>query len=368
NSFMLQQWKFIADIIYYYGEDNNITALFRNKLPDIPDGFNYDFVNADALVNLLSVTEGKIITPGGMSYRLLALDPNSQNLSLPVLLKIRSLVENGAIIAGPKPIQSPSLSDDQTVFQSVVNELWPPEKGEKSFGKGKVFTGQTIAGVMTVLQIAPDFDYTKPDAGTNLLFVHRKLAKADIYWVNNRNNREEKLEATFRIEGKIPEIWQPVTGKTGEASYVIEKGVTRVALNLEPNDAVNADTGVKYFSGTATYTKTINVPGNWLKKGEHLWLDLGIVRNLADVAVNGKSLGIIWKKPFRIEVTDVLKPGENQLEIKVTNLWVNRLIGDQQPDVAKKYTYTTQSFYRADSPLLPSGLLGPVQIVSLSEN
>ena len=82
--------------------------------------------------------------------------------------------------------------------------------------------------------------------------------------------------------------------------------------------------------------------------------------------VNGKSLGIVWKKPFRVDVTDVLKPGENKLEIKVTNLWVNRLIGDQQPDTAKKYTYTTQAFYRADSPLMPSGLIGPVQVISLS--
>jgi hypothetical protein len=321
---------------------------------------------------------------------------------------------------GPKPIQSPSLSDDQAEFQSVVNQLWPPEKGEKSFGKGKVYTGQTVAEVLSALQVAPDFEYTKPDVRTNLLFVHRKLAKADIYWVNNRNNREENLEATFRIEGKIPEIWQPVTGETGPASYVIEKGVTRVTLNLEPNDAVfvvfrktvkatslvvpkkaektletvsgqweisfqpdrgapskitmdnlaswseNPDAGVKYFSGTGTYTKTILVPDDWFKKGERLWLDLGVVRNLADVLVNGKPLGIIWKRPFRVDVTDVLKPGENKLEIKVTNLWVNRLIGDQQPDIPKKYTFTTQAFYKADSPLLPSGLIGPVQIVSLS--
>jgi hypothetical protein len=90
------------------------------------------------------------------------------------------------------------------------------------------------------------------------------------------------------------------------------------------------------------------------------------VKDLAEVLVNGKSLGIIWKTPFRVNVSEVLKPGENSLEVKVTNLWVNRLIGDQQPDATKKYTYTTQAFYQADSPLLPSGLLGPVKIVSLS--
>ena len=421
NSFMLQQGKFVADIVYYYGEDNNITALFGNKLPDIPDGFNYDFVNADALINLLSVEEGRIIAPAGMSYRLLALDPNSQNMSLPVLQKISNLIENGAIVVGPKPIQSPSLSDDQAEFQSIANKLWSLEKGEISIGKGKLHTGQTVAEVLASMQLSPDFDYTRPNDNTKLLIVHRKLAKGDIYWINNRNNRPEKLEATFRIEGKIPEIWQPVTGEIGPASYNIEKGVTRVTMYLEPNDAVfvvfrktakasslvlpetiekpieivsgswelsfqpdrgapskisldtlaswsdNPDSGIKYFSGTGTYTKTIQARAEWFKKGERLWLDLGVVRNVGEIFINGKSLGILWKKPFRVDVTDVMKPGDNSLEIKVTNLWVNRLIGDQQPDALKKYTYTTQAFYRADSPLMQSGLIGPVKFVSLTE-
>lgn len=129
----------------------------------------------------------------------------------------------------------------------------------------------------------------------------------------------------------------------------------------------NADTGIKYFSGTGNYTKTIQAPADWFDPGAQLVLDLGDVKNLAEVIVNGKSLGIVWKKPFRVDVTGALKPGNNTLEFRVTNLWVNRLIGDQQPNITKKYTYTTQAFYQANSPLLPSGLLGPVQIVSLSE-
>jgi hypothetical protein len=95
-----------------------------------------------------------------------------------------------------------------------------------------------------------------------------------------------------------------------------------------------------------------------------LWLDLGDVKNIAEITVNGKPLGVLWKAPFRVDVTGALKPGSNTLEIKVTNLWVNRLIGDQQPDVTTKYTYTAVQFYRADSPLLPSGLIGPVQLIS----
>ncbi len=96
-------------------------------------------------------------------------------------------------------------------------------------------------------------------------------------------------------------------------------------------------------------------------------MDLGDVKNLAEVIVNGKSLGILWKKPFQVDVTRVLKPGVNTIVIKVTNLWVNRLIGDQQPGVTTKITYTTMPFYKANSTLLPSGLLGPVQIISKSK-
>jgi len=421
SSFMLQQGQFVADVVYFYGEDSNITALFGNKLPDIPDSYNYDFINADALVNLLSVKENRIFAPTGMSYSVLVLDDNSRHMSLPVLRKIRSLVEAGAIVAGPKPVRSPALSDDPDEFQSTVNELWKTENGENIVGKGKIIAGKTVAEVLSALNIKPDFTFSKPEPDTKIMFVHRKVGKADIYWINNRNNRNEKLEASFRTEGMIPELWHPVTGKIEPASYVFENGNTKVPLNLDPNDALfivfrkpgkatsltlpettenlletisgawnvgfqpdrgapakitidnlsswteNTDPGVKYFSGTGTYTKTISAPESWFENNRQICLDLGSVRNIAEVTVNGKYLGIVWKKPFRLNVTDVLKPGENSLEIKVTNLWVNRLIGDQQPDITKKYSYTTQAFYQADSPLLPSGLLGPVQILSLSE-
>jgi hypothetical protein len=341
-------------------------------------------------------------------------------MSLAVLRKIRSMVEEGAIVAGPKPVRSPALIDDTAEFQSTVDELWKTENGETIVGKGKIIAGKTVAEVLSALNIQPDFTFSKPEPDTKVMFVHRKLGKADIYWINNRNNRNEKLEASFRTEGMVPELWHPVTGMIEPVSYVIENGQTRVPLNLDPNDALfivfrkpakaqsltlpgtteasletisgtwevsfqpdrgapakisienlaswteNTDPGVKYFSGTGTYTKTISAPESWFENNNKLCLDLGSVRNIAEVTVNGKYLGIVWKKPFRLNVTDVLKPGENSLEIKVTNLWVNRLIGDQQPDITKKYTYTTQAFYQADSPLLPSGLLGPVQIVSLS--
>ena len=125
--------------------------------------------------------------------------------------------------------------------------------------------------------------------------------------------------------------------------------------------------GVKYFSGTATYSKTIQIPESALTPGAHFWLDLGDVSDVAEVAVNGKYLGIQWKTPFKVDVTGALKPGSNQIVIEVTNLWVNRLIGDQQPYAVKKYTFTDFAPYKADSPLLPSGLLGPVRVDAVSQ-
>ncbi|MDO9581452.1 MAG: glycosyl hydrolase, partial [Bacteroidales bacterium] len=213
SSYMLQQGKFVADVIYFYGEDNNITALFGDRLPDVPPGYNYDFVNADALVNILSVNKkGQLITPSGMSYRLLALDANSKFMSLPVLRKISEMVKAGASVVGEKPVGTPSLSDDKGEFKTIVDELWANEKGENSVGKGEVYAGQTVTEVLNSLKGLPDFEYTKPKNNTELLFVHRKLDDIDIYWVNNRNNNVENLEATFRVTGKAAEIWHPETG------------------------------------------------------------------------------------------------------------------------------------------------------------
>jgi hypothetical protein len=339
-------------------------------------------------------------------------------MTLPVLRAIRKLVDGGAVLVGARPVGTPSLSDDVAEFEAIAAELWGNGGGKRTVGAGAVHAGQSIAEALTALGLAPDFEYTRPLQDTDLRFVHRALGDGDVYWVNNRHDRVENLEATFRVEGRAAELWQPVTGEREPASYRIADGRTIVPLKLQPNDAVfvvfrektdlsertipqprekqlasvggpwevrfqpdrgappqstfevltpwneSADPGVKYFSGTATYAKTLQAPDEWFEEGTELWLDLGEVKNLAEVRVNGESLGIVWTRPFRVNVTKALRPGENALEIRVTNLWVNRLIGDQQPDAAEKYTYTTQAFYQADSPLLSSGLLGPVQVVS----
>jgi hypothetical protein len=421
SSFMLQQGTYVADVLYFYGEDSNLTALFAEKSPDVPAGYSFDYVNADALVNALSVSDGFITAKSGMAYHVLALDPRSRHMSLAVLRKIGDMARSGAVVVGAKPVETPSLADDRAEFQTIADEVWGTGAEDHVCGKGKVYGNRTPADVLRLIRLMPDFESTRPQPDSKFLFVHRKLAEGDVYWVNNRNSRAENVDVTLRIQGKVPEIWHPDTGKIEPASYRIAGGRTTVSLLLDPIDAVfivfrkpaarlfvtmpaisetqvatveggwdvsfqpdrgapsritldrlsswsdSSDKGVKYFSGTGIYYRSIEAPADWFVRGAKLWLDLGSVKNLADVTVNGKALGILWKAPFRVDVTDALKPGGNRLEIKVTNLWVNRLIGDAQPDAARKYTYTTQPFYRAESPLLPSGLLGPVRVVRIKD-
>jgi len=216
----------------------------------------------------------------------------------------------------------------------------------------------------------------------------------------------------------VPELWHADTGHIEPADYRISGGRTIVSLKLDPWDAVfvvfrgsapppsrlqpektlatvatltgpwsvgfqagrgapasasfaelaswsaSDDRGIRYFSGTATYRRTLDVPAAWLADGSVLWLELGEVHELAEVSVNGQPLGVLWKPPYRVDVTRAVHAGANELAIVVTNLWPNRLIGDAQPDATTKYTFTVPSFYKADAPLLPSGLLGPVRLVS----
>ena len=419
SSYMLQQGRFAADVLYYYGDDSNITALFGEKAPDVPAGYSFDYANSDVVLNRVAASNGRLTTATGMSYRVLVLDANARLMQLPVLRKIRDLVNAGAVVAGPKPLKSPRLMDDAAEFAAIADRLWGTGKGQRTVGAGRVYADATAAEALAGETIALEFEYTKPQPDTALLFVHRTLPDGEIYWVNNRRPRVESVEATFRVTGKAPEIRHPDTGLVEPASYRVQDGRTIVPLRLEVDDAVfvvfrkpaqapsrvrpaptstplatidgpwavafqagrgapataafpslaswseHADRGIKYFSGTATYVKSVDAPAAWFANGAQIWLDLGDVKSLAEVTINGRKLPLVWKQPFRVNVTGALRTGANEVEIAVTNLWVNRVIGDLQPEATRKYTYTPMEFYTATSALLPSGLLGPVRAIKI---
>ena len=416
SSYLLQQGKFVADIAYFYGEDSNLTAIFGNRAPDVPPGYNFDYVNADALEHKLNVRDGALVTESGMRYRVLVLDRYSEHMSLPALRRLQTLVNDGATIIGKRPVDDPSLADDQAAFHSIVQELWGSTEEDRSVGKGHILQQGSVADALQRTKVEPDFTFKKPRPESNVLFVHRRTPTTDLYYIDNRTDQPEAINASFAVTGKAAELWHADTGKIEPASYDISGGRTSVPLELDPYGTVfvvfrhaaqkssrhlpvvretaiasidgawdlsfeknkgapdsiklqqltswsqNTDPGIRYFSGHGTYTKRINIPASSFKSGDKLWIDLGTVDNLAEVTVNGKPLGIAWKAPYRIDVTSALHPGDNLLEVRVVNLWVNRLIGDQQPS-AKQYTFTVRNPYKATSSLLPSGLLGPVRIL-----
>lgn len=418
TSFMLQQGHFAADVVYFYGEDSNLTAIFDRKAPEVPAGYGFDYINADALIHELKVENGLITTPGGVSYKLLGLDAYSQHMSLPVLRALHKLVNDGAVVAGAKPTDDPSLADDAVEFKSLSQELFGDGTGTHVVGKGRVYAGLKLEDALHAMNVAKDFDYTKPSPETRLEFVHRKLADGDLYFVDNRGDKAASVDATFRVAGKAPELWYAETGSSEPGSYTTASGRTTVPLHLEPwgtafvvfrtassapsrarpigaedqlaeldgpwslafqpgrgapaSISINklsawdqsSDAGVRYFSGVGTYTREIDAPAAWFASGAHLWIDLGDVKNLAEVELNGKPLGVVWHTPYRVDVTGVLKGGQNQLTVKVVNSWVNRLIGDEQPG-ATRITFADVKPYRANSPLQPSGLLGPVRLLSI---
>ncbi len=420
SSYLLQQGRYSADVAYFYGQEAPLTGLFGEKDIDMPPGYGFDFVNSDVLLNQASVDGGQLATKSGMRYRVLYLGGSSQYMTLPVLRRIRDLVAQGAVVVGHRPIGSPSLADDAAQFQSVADDLFGSGASERDFGKGKVFPDGSLINALAALNLPPDFDYTKPEPDTEIYELHRKLDRGDLYFLTNRLNRAEQVTATFRVSGMAPELWNAVTGKSSAVGYRIVNGRTEVSLSLGPYDSTfvvfrhqtdaaertmrkpaetpiadlagpwsiafqpnrgaparitednlqswteNVDAGVRYFSGHAVYTKDFTFPSGGTKRGERIVLDLGELHELADVNVNGRSLGILWNPPFELDITDVVRPGKNTLRVDVANLWVNRLIGDAQPDAKVKYTFTTIPTYRADAPLRISGLLGPVRILRVT--
>jgi alpha-L-rhamnosidase len=408
TSFMLQQGRNHADIAYFYGEEAPVTGLFEFAAPkDLPTKYAYDFVNANMLRDALSVAGGEIVAKGGARYKALYLGGRSQVMTLGTLKRIAALVDAGATLIGQKPNSSPSLNDDPAEFSALADKLWTGTR---------VIPSNDIEASLVNAGTGPDFHFAKPQPDSEILFVHRKLGDGDVYFLNNRQNRAEKIEARFRVTGKQPELWNSITGQSTPLSFTVTGMETVVPLDLKAQDATfvvfrkplaagvngasfgasartqsaplsgswsvafqpgrgapvginmrellplnqSTDAGVKYFSGVATYTTSFALPKKAMS-GAPLWIDLGKVGDVAEVLVNGQMAGTVWLAPNRVDIGKLVKEGANTLEVRVANLWVNRLIGDKQPG-AEKITFTAAPTYTADAPLRPSGLIGPVTL------
>jgi hypothetical protein len=425
-SYLLQQGRFVADVLYYYGEDAPVVVPYWKAVePHLPPGYADDWVNTEVLLQA-SVEDGSIVLPSGMRYRVLVVPDDVNRLTWPVVRKIRDLVTEGAIVLATHPGHSPSLADglaEDDSIRRVDANVWGPYGGYLRhhqdighvYGKGIMYNGVGLEMVLQQRGIGPDFVHSDPDVGDTIVWIHRRTDRAEIYFVANQQARAVELTGMFRVVGREAELWDPATGAMQPASYKINTTETVVPLHLGPrgsafvvfrkkvdsrkrvipvrketlfttiggpwqlrfpagwgapaslwlNNLVSwtrgKDSGMRYFSGTGVYTTMFNIQPHWLRGGQQIWIDLGSVKEVAEVFVNSKSLGIVWKPPFRVDITDALKPGANVLWVKVTNLWPNRLIGDEQPG-AKKYCFSLIKPFTKDSPFLKSGLLGPVRV------
>lgn len=427
--FLLQQGEFVSDV------------LFLAKKGAVPDGYKGDACSDTVLLHDLTFKDGKLVLSHGKSYRLLVISDTSPTPA--IARKIRELAEAGATIIGPRFKNSPSLQDYpacDTEVAEIAGKLWD---------FGKISQDKSPDEALKELNVLPDFVC---DA-SNILWIHRQKKGIDAYFVSNQEEKECTINCSFRITGKQPELWDAATGEVRLArAFQIENGLTHLPLKLDPSGstfvifrqptsiakgdaaanwnefalflelaekwtlhfdpkwggpgkvvfakledwAKRPENGIRYYSGTVNYETNFMLS----YKAESLWLDLGNVKNIAEVELNGKPVGILWKPPFRVDISGAVKKGRNRLVVKVTNLWPNRLIGDEQepsdlewgkedvcdycvppgpcgaplksiPDWLVKgkprpspgrYTFTSWNFYKKDSPLLESGLLGPVTL------
>ena len=515
SSSMLQQGNSVADILLYYGEDLNITGLYGGQafssLPQVPDGYNYDFANPTVLRSGIKVENRTLVAPSGARYRVLWLDRNCEVMSLDILKKIKEFANAGVIICGKEPKSCAGLKADDRAFASIVDDIWHSRR-KNVFAKG-------LEDCLRRSGIKPDFRATvtspvaepvvrhssptikatggsaghfdklsdqenaveapanAPDSYGDFKYVHRTLPDStQIYWVRNFSGKDSNVELSFRDGGKFAAIFNPENGDVTDADVKFGNGRSTVSLPLlsadarfvvlsnrpqikvtidtvfvnttdttmictsdstevhpvdslvsaghfdtsassaqrklsdqgislrdqqnsvaEPVEATTIQTVtstwqvhfdqknggtadeefpelvswtrkenpiVKYFSGTAIYKTTVTIDSTQLATSARIFIDLGVVKNIADLSINGTPAGVLWKAPFRTaDIKPLLKEGDNLLEIKITNVWRNRMIGDVQP--GEKHPVTAiRRFYKSTDKLLPSGLLGPVRIIT----
>jgi len=494
-TYLLQQGLFAADVLCYYGDDVPNFVFLKEDFPELKYGYDWDKCSKDVILNRLSFDGEKIVLPDGMSYRVLVL-PNEKSIDLNVMKKVESLVNSGMTVISPRPLETTGLSgfpESDGELKLITERLWGKIDGknitENKVGKGRVICGQNINDVLAGMKVKPDFGFKSNQEKTALDYIHRSTNTEDIYFVANRfarkgiddfefryltglPDRYEQVECAFRVSGKIPQLWDPITGeKTEVLTYREENGQTIVPLHLAPEGSVFVvfkeaqaerhitgitkenkslfpdnqfetketpyiypvrkagkistsifvpgdykltwsdgkcdaffaekplndlelsgkwdlhfdpmwggpdhieinelkswikfdEPGIKYYSGTALYTKSFTLKAKETE-GRQIILDLGNVLEMASVKINGHQMPVIWSAPFCFDIGSFVRTGTNKLEIEVVNMWPNRIIGDAKLPEDKRLTKTNINKFNGpdgEKYLRESGLLGPVKI------
>jgi len=409
-----------------YSKNNTDLSQWVNPL----NGYQYDSFNGDVLINNAKVENGKISFGGGIEYGAL-LFPGSHKMapnkmiSLAAAEKILQLIQDGGtVFVDEKPDLQPGMhsDEDHKKWQNIVDEIWynPSNASSWKIGKGTVIKLPFLGNDFASIGIVQDLYFPKLNRADSetLAWTHRKSEKEEIYFISNQKEQKRNFEASFRISGKIPELYNPVTDKSSALpDWKIENGRTIIPIELEANEScfvifkentkeiisnkkqnyaeaeivqtldenwqlkfdpefhgpkeivktnklfdwsTSNNDQIKYYSGTVIYKKDFIWKG---KTNEKFWLDLGTIANIAAVTINGKDCGTIWTFPYKTDISQALKKGKNSIEIKITNTWANRLIGDEKLPKEERLTWTTAPFRLQEGILLKAGLLGPVTIV-----
>jgi hypothetical protein len=359
-----------------------------------------------------------------------------------LLQKIEQLVAGGAVVLGPAPKRSPSLQgypEADKQVQALAGKMWADVSAQQTkYGKGLVLNNMTLADALTLIGVkpdcyVPDLDDKKP-SGTyqrtatdgdfsNFVYAHRTDGDKEIYFIANLKDEAATITPEFRVSGKQPEWWNPVTGETRKLPAYEQRGdVTAVPLQLEGNESAfiifhkkgkpvsfdlaanfpqtqeitdisdswtvafdsddvfrgpsepvvfgeledwsqNNDERIRYYSGTAIYTKTFDFPAVY-GGSQKFYVEFDRVLQMAKVKINGEYAGGTWTPPYRVDISKFVKEGQNSIEVEVVNTWANRLIGDQFLPKEKRKVDSRNNPWRTTSERQKSGLIGQVKITA----
>jgi len=422
-NFMLQQGLNVADVTYFIGEDAPVMTGITD--PPLPIGYQFDYINAEVLEKYMTVKNGLLTLPHGTQYKILVL-PKLETMRPELLIKIKQLIREGAIVMGPPPTRSPSLQNQPEAdrqIRTLAEEIWADVDGvnlkHRKFGKGMILNGLNMQEAFALINCIPDCQLPQDNS---IHYGHRTLGNGEIYFLSNQTDKEQIVYPEFRITGKQPERWDPITGSIRPLSaYELKEKTTIVPLKLAPFESIfvvffkkaeqsstkaleanfpkpeviakltgpwtvifdssqrgpekpvifeklqdwstSSDNRIKYYSGTAFYNKKFHL--DELPGEGKIFLNLGELTAMAKVYVNDKYAGGVWTSPWQLDITNLVTKGENNLKVEVVNTWVNRLIGDLNLPKEQRKTWCSVNSHTADSPLQPSGLFGPVTISSI---
>lgn len=423
-NYMLQQGNYVGDAAYFIGEDApKMTGVCD---PALPKGYSFDYINAEVLMTRITVKDGYLELPDGLRYKVLVL-PKQETMRPELLRKIKQMVEEGAVVLGPAPTRSPSYQNypnADTEVQQLAASLWGQVDGKSvkhaNVGKGMIASGMEMQELFDLLGVIPDFKVRENDS---VVFIHRTQKDGDMYFVSNQSEETITINPEFRISGKEPELWNPVTGTIRklkaytaadgkvtvpmelaklESAFIIFRNSSKsspggnvtanfpakegkqdittpwtvtfdakmrgpqqpVTMNTLQDWTQSTDESIKYYAGTAVYKNDVQI--NNISKDKTYYLDLGKVMTMAKVKVNGNYAGGAWTAPWRVDITDYIKDGSNTIEISVVNNWMNRIIGDQALPEEQRETWLPVNPFKKEHELQPSGLMGPVSVYSVN--